>query len=112
MQIGFYVLIPVVLVVAFNSWINSKAKKVQYQCSVEVIPYQRRIGYLQSICSDFSFVKETRINDCVELIDEKYSGLSKMCYSFMKNNKTTKSFSYWWYYKWFAGCYYLWTSWN
>ena len=84
MQIGFYVLIPVVLVVAFNSWINSKAKKVQYQCSVEVVPHQRRIGYLQSICSDFSFVKETRINDCVELIDEKYSGLSKTCYSFMK----------------------------
>lgn len=84
MQVGFYVLFPVILVVAFNSWINSKAKKVQYQCSVEVVPYQRRIGYIQSICSDFSFVKETRINDCVELIDEKYSGLSKTCYSFMR----------------------------
>lgn len=84
LQVGFYVLIPVLLVVIFNSWINSRAKKVQYQCSVDVVPHQRRIGYLQSICSDFSFVKEISINDCSDLIDNKYASLSKTVYSFMK----------------------------
>ncbi|MCH5265088.1 MAG: ABC transporter ATP-binding protein [Lachnospiraceae bacterium] len=84
MQMGIYVLIPVVLCIAFNAWHNSKVKKVQYQCSVEAVPSQRRRDYLNSVCSDFSFVKEICINDCSELIDKKYSKLSKACYSFIK----------------------------
>lgn len=84
MQVGIYVLIPVILCIAYDAWHTSRVKKVQYQSSVEVVPYRRRRDYLQSVCGDFSFVKEVCINDCSELIDEKYSKLSKAMYSFTR----------------------------
>lgn len=84
MRIGFYVLIPVVLCVVYDAWHTSRVKKVQYQSSVEVVPYQRRRNYLESVCGDFSFVKEICVNDCSKLIDEKYSKLSKDIYSMIR----------------------------
>lgn len=84
MQIGLYVVIPVMLVVAINTISSARAKKVQYQLSVEVVPYNRKINYLQQICSDFSNVKEIRINDCYHLIDKKYDSLVKNAFQFIK----------------------------
>ncbi|SFR68139.1 ABC transporter ATP-binding protein [Anaeromicropila populeti] len=83
-QVGIYIILPIILVIVINTYINSGAKKAEYTNSVESVPYMRKIEYLQTVCSDFSFVKEVRIHNCKELINDKYTKLTAITFSYIK----------------------------
>ena len=91
-QLDFIILLVVTAVILINTYENSLCKKVQYKHSIEVTPYMRKIGYIQSVASDLEYGKEIRINGFRPILLNKINDLNSICFAFMK--KTIKTLWY------------------
>ena len=83
-QVDLIMALVILVVIAINTYANSISKKVQYQHSIEATPYMRKVSYIQNVCSDFSYGKEIRINNCKDLLYGKIEKLNVICFDFIR----------------------------
>lgn len=79
-----FILAVVMAVIFLNSYVNSIAKRVQYENSVQVVPYVRKIDYIRTVCTNIEYGKEVRINTYKDQLLEKMEGLNQIVYKYMK----------------------------
>lgn len=78
------IILVVFTVILINTYANSLAKKAEYQNSIEVTPYLRKISYIQSIATGLDFGKEIRVNGLKPMLFKKTEGLHTICFGYIK----------------------------
>lgn len=86
-----FIIMVVSILVVVNVYANNLIKKAQYNHSIEVTPFLRKVTYFQSIASDIEYGKEIRINSLKPLLFKKISELNEMCFKFIKKIVSSQS---------------------
>lgn len=83
-KVDIIIILVVSIVIIINTYANNLIKKAQYNYSVEVTPYMRKVSYIQSVSSGLEHGKEIRINGFKPLLLKKIQELNDVCFEFIK----------------------------